>query len=299
MNFIDNEHRQFFENKMEELKQYGKQDVYYKSLIYTLGICETTREHFKEIFNIKKGEININSLNTAWQTSTSAKVTRMAFSLWNTCMYDSEEDLDNGKMSSYYNPGEIFCCSYAPYFWESIKIRYPEYTKYKNEFATYNIVGRREQLNYVVEEQIENKSQSNVVGQYIRVNAEDDDAIRYNISIQKAMLDDYCKNNNIYNIIRYIDIGKSGLTKERQALQKMISDIKANKINAILVKDLARLFRNPIEAEFFLSEDYMEKINVISLDESVENLRMIKEKFSNMLEDNLNEEDDEEEFENI
>jgi len=33
---------------------------------------------------MKKGEINIDSLQTAWQTSTSKKTTRLAFSLWNS-----------------------------------------------------------------------------------------------------------------------------------------------------------------------------------------------------------------------
>lgn len=38
-----------------------------------------------------------------------------------------------GKVSEYYNPSEIFCCSYAPYFVEALKIRYPEYFKvYQN-----------------------------------------------------------------------------------------------------------------------------------------------------------------------
>lgn len=128
MKFIDNEHQKFFQEKLKELASYGKTDVYYTSLVYTLGIAETTREHFKEIFDIKKGEINIDSINAAWQTSTSAKVTRMAFSLWNRCAYDSTEDLENGNKSSYYNPSEIFSCSYAPFFYEGIKIRYPEYT---------------------------------------------------------------------------------------------------------------------------------------------------------------------------
>lgn len=129
MKFIDGEHQKFFEEKLKELAQYGKTDVYYQSLIYTLGICETTRDHFKQIFNVKKGEININSISAAWQTGTSAKVTRMAFSLWNRCMYDSEEDYKNDKMSEKYNPSEVFCCSYAPFFYEGVKIRYPEYTK--------------------------------------------------------------------------------------------------------------------------------------------------------------------------
>ena len=56
----------------------------------------------------------------------------MAFSVWNRCNYDSEKDIDNGLISSKYNASEIFACSYAPYFYEGIKIRYPEFTKEKN-----------------------------------------------------------------------------------------------------------------------------------------------------------------------
>lgn len=128
MKFIDYEHQKFFQEKLKELSMYGKTDVYYTSLVYTLGIAETTRNHFKEIFDVKNGEINIDSINAAWQTDTSAKVTRMAFSLWNRCIYDSTEDLEKGNKSRYYTPSEIFCCSYAPFFYEGIKIRYPEYT---------------------------------------------------------------------------------------------------------------------------------------------------------------------------
>lgn len=76
---------------------------------------------------MKNREININSIHAAWQTGTSVKVTRMAFNLWNSCMYDSEEDVENDKKSSDYNVSELFCCSYAPYLYEGIKIRYPEY----------------------------------------------------------------------------------------------------------------------------------------------------------------------------
>lgn len=123
MEFFDNKHKQFYEQKLKEI---GKSDVYRKALVYTLGICETTREHFNNIFNLKSGEININAVTAPYQTSTSKKVTRMAFSLWNRCNYDSEQDIENDKVSTYYNPSEIFCCTYAPYFWQAIKIRYPE-----------------------------------------------------------------------------------------------------------------------------------------------------------------------------
>ena len=132
MKFIDSKYREFFNDKYKELQRLGKTDVYFKSIVYILGICETTRDNFDKIFDLKNGEININSINGAYQTSTSEKVTRMAFSLWNRCNYDSEEDIEDERVSLKYNPSEIFNCSYAPYFYEGIKIRYPEYTKEQN-----------------------------------------------------------------------------------------------------------------------------------------------------------------------
>lgn len=129
MNFIDNNHKIFWSEKYKIIEKYGKVDVYYKSLIYTLGICEVTREHFLEIFDIKNGEINIDCINYSWQTNTSSKVVRLAFSLWNTCNYDSTEDCEKNRLSKLYNISEIFSCSYAPFFVESIRIRYPEYFK--------------------------------------------------------------------------------------------------------------------------------------------------------------------------
>lgn len=132
MKFADKEHQKFWNEKYEEMQRMGKTDCYYKSIVYVLGICETTREHFDNIFNLKSGEINIDSLQSAYQTGTSEKVTRMAFSLWNRCNYDSKEDIDKEKVSKSYNVSEIFCCSYAPYFYEGIKIRYPEYTREKH-----------------------------------------------------------------------------------------------------------------------------------------------------------------------
>ena len=132
MKFIDSEHKKFWNEKYAEMESLGKTDVYYKSIVYVLGICPVTREHFDNIFNLKNGEINIESLNTAYQTGTSERVTRMAFSLWNRCSFDSEKDAMKRVYSCNYNVSEIFCCSYAPYFYEGIKIRYPEYTREKN-----------------------------------------------------------------------------------------------------------------------------------------------------------------------
>lgn len=127
MNFVDEEHKLFWSEKYKIIEKYGKVDVYYKSLIYTLGISEITRSHFSEIFDIKNGEINIDCINFSWQTNTSAKVVRLAFSLWNACNYDNTRDYENNKISKLYNISEIFSCGFAPFFVEAIKIRYPEY----------------------------------------------------------------------------------------------------------------------------------------------------------------------------
>lgn len=59
MKFIDNKHKEFWNKKYKEIQALGKTDVYYKSIVYTLGICETTRDNFDNIFNLKTGEINV------------------------------------------------------------------------------------------------------------------------------------------------------------------------------------------------------------------------------------------------
>lgn len=127
MEFIDKEHELFWKEKNLLLQEYGKTESYYKALVYTLGICEITRNNFNKIFEIEKGEINIDSINDPYQTGTSVKVTRMAFSLFNGCNYDSEKDIEKGRVSKNYNVSDIFCCGYAPYFVNAIKVKYPEY----------------------------------------------------------------------------------------------------------------------------------------------------------------------------
>ena len=55
------------------------------------------------------------------QTSGTVKVCHLAFNLWNGFTEEGRENL--------YTPEELFCCGYAPYFMEGIKLRYPEYCR--------------------------------------------------------------------------------------------------------------------------------------------------------------------------
>ena len=44
---------------------------------------------------------------------------------------------DQLKECQCYTVEDLFCCGYARYFWEAIKIRYPEYCFYKDWEDTY------------------------------------------------------------------------------------------------------------------------------------------------------------------
>jgi len=255
MKFIDKEHEEFYKEKFIVMQNYKKTDSYYKSIVYTLGICPITRANFGKIFNLKEGEINIDSLNEAWQTTSSEKVTRLAFSLWNGCSYDSEEAIEKGQVSDNYNVYNLFCCSYAPYFFEAIKVRYPEYTRETEmdniKVYGYMRVGNIEQLDYHIEDEIKDKS-NDLVGIYIRTNKQDADMVNDDIYSQQNIFREYCKNNNMPNIRFYIDVRKSGIDKDRKALKQMEKDIKEGKLNNVFSKSWSTIHRDVMEGISFL-----------------------------------------------
>ena len=73
---------------------------------------------------------------------------------------------------------------------------------------------------------------------------------------QKTFLMDFLsKNKELTLIDTYIDRGVSGTKFDRPEFNRMIANMRAGKINCIVVKDLSRLGRNYLE-----SGDYIEKI---------------------------------------
>ena len=129
MVFVNEEHKKFY---YEKLAQAGCQDCYHMALFYILGISKDTRKHFRQIYDIKSGCIKTECLHQGWQTSSSIKVVRFAFNLYtdgmpSVCDYeDSDEQVSECRG---YSVSDIFCCNYAMYFWEGIKLRYPEYCR--------------------------------------------------------------------------------------------------------------------------------------------------------------------------
>ena len=77
--FKSKQHENFYQ---EYLSKDRYQDVYYKALVYCLGISEDTRNHVDNIYDFKTGNIKTECLKEGWQTSGSLKIIRMAFNLY-------------------------------------------------------------------------------------------------------------------------------------------------------------------------------------------------------------------------
>lgn len=126
--FNSNEHLQTFTEVINRMKY---SDVYHKSIAYLLALDTVTRKHINDIFDFKEDCIKPESLKKPWQTSTSRKTTRFAFNLWNGCCSDGETYTDEDGYtrdlpSRHFAVDDIFCCQYAPYYWQALRIRFPE-----------------------------------------------------------------------------------------------------------------------------------------------------------------------------
>lgn len=120
-------HKDFY---LEYLPQCRYQDVYHKALVYCLGIDADTRNHVNRIYDFKSGYVKPKCLNEGWQTSGSVRIVRMAFNLYcngTPSVFDIEDAEEQLRECGCYTVEDLFCCGYAKYFWEAIKIRYPEY----------------------------------------------------------------------------------------------------------------------------------------------------------------------------
>lgn len=129
MLFADEEHYQFYLEKTERLQP----DCYLRALIYTVGICPDTRYRWTRLYDERTRCIEPEQVNEPWQTDGSSKVTRLAFQLFTDGTPSALTDTENNREKEdfaecqRYSVSDVFCCEYAPYFMEAVKIRYPEY----------------------------------------------------------------------------------------------------------------------------------------------------------------------------
>lgn len=94
------------------------------------------------------------------------------------------------------------------------------------------------------------------VGIYARLSVDGGDRKNESIETQVEIVKSYVGRQDdmvIYDI--YTDIGKTGTNFEREGFERMMRDVRARKIDCIIVKDLSRFGRNHVE-----TGNYIEKI---------------------------------------
>ena len=123
MKFRNEKHESDYKCVVDKMK---KQDCQHQAIAYLLTLDEMVASHIEEVFAIKEDMAMVaTALEKEWQTETSRVTTRLIFNLWR----GHYKDFNEGKFptSGYYTVVNVFRCKYAPYYWEAIKLYYPEY----------------------------------------------------------------------------------------------------------------------------------------------------------------------------
>ena len=94
----------------------------------TLGMTEETRTNFSRCFDGEARMIR----RPPWRRAGRRAVQRGSYA-WPSISgtggaTSRREEAQDGRMSEAFTPDNLFCCEFAPYFYEAIKLRHPEYT---------------------------------------------------------------------------------------------------------------------------------------------------------------------------
>ena len=111
---------------------------------------------------------------------------------------------------------------------------------------------------------------------YLRLSSDDGDKAESNsITNQKKLIKMFIskeKNIEIYDY--YIDDGYSGTDFNRPDFGRLLKDMKNEKINTIIVKDLSRLGRNYIEVGHYIEEFFpLYNIRFIAINDNVDSFK--------------------------
>ncbi len=108
---------------------------------------------------------------------------------------------------------------------------------------------------------------------YLRLSRDDGDKTESDsIDNQRKILADYIKNKSNFILYdEYVDDGYTGTDFNRPAFQRMLTDIKTDRINCIIVKDLSRLGRDYIEMGYYLERYFVnENIRFIAVNDNID-----------------------------
>ncbi len=96
----------------------------------------------------------------------------------------------------------------------------------------------------------------NKTAAYLRLSRDDGDKQESDsIRNQRELIKEYLSKDKKLNYVgEYVDDGYSGTSFDRPSFQRLMGDVKAGKVNCIVVKDLSRLGRNYIETGRYIEQ---------------------------------------------
>lgn len=95
-----------------------------------------------------------------------------------------------------------------------------------------------------------------IIALYLRLSIDDKRVVSMSIDSQRKLLAEYVENLGIddFEIVEFVDNGYSGTNFERPSIQELLEQVKAFKIDCIIVKDFSRFGRNSIEVGYFTEQ---------------------------------------------
>ena len=118
-------------------------------------------------------------------------------------------------------------------------------------------MARKSRKNILKTEPVKNTVKYYKTAAYVRLSRENDETmLRGSIFNQADYVTKFINDRDdmeLYEV--YIDDGCSGTNYDRPAFQRMLSDMKSGRVNALVIKDLSRLGRN-----FIATGEYLEMI---------------------------------------
>lgn len=91
------------------------------------------------------------------------------------------------------------------------------------------------------------------------------------IQNQKKLLEEVAKQYGYRNVLHYTDDGWSGGNFDRPAWKRLVADVEAGKIGAVIVKDMSRIGRNYLSVGFFTEMLFPQKnVRFIAVGNSVD-----------------------------
>ena len=101
---------------------------------------------------------------------------------------------------------------------------------------------------------------------------------------QKKMLEDYAAQHGFTNIRHYTDDGYSGGSFDRPGWKRMVADIEAGKVGAVIAKDMSRIGRDYLQVGLYTEVMFREKgIRFIAVANGVDSIDRKTEEFAPFL----------------